>query len=368
MRDLHAAAFALLAAFGVLESAAGDTGCSSSSSPSLILDSFTEREVELVEEEVAADLRFELLQRDLQRTKAIQTPGEQQQKGAEAALPEALSLAASESQHRSSQSKDSEKSEQSLEHLESKDLEKTDESEVSESDSESESQDFETDDEAEEDSIGLEDPEAPAVDCEKYPVFCDPKVNCAANPVSKDERSKWGKKLATDDGHANPRSWCMVYPLYAVSLSKCIVEDDKTTYAQMMYEDQSKAGLSDADAVYCFVSGHCNNTKVNINTTMAESEQICEELYEEHWKSVGWEDFMGVVARARDTMAKDKKALEAGTLNWSDMMALAKREATISAMTACAMGNFQCDVFYCKANYCENDSYKKQFGNMSWPL
>ena len=36
------------------------------------------------------------------------------------------------------------------------------------------------------------------------------------------------------------------------------------------------------------------------------------------------------------------------------------------AMTACAMGNFQCDLAYCKMNYCNSPTFVKRFGNLSW--
>lgn len=36
------------------------------------------------------------------------------------------------------------------------------------------------------------------------------------------------------------------------------------------------------------------------------------------------------------------------------------------AMTACAMGNFQCDLAYCRMNYCNSPEHKSRFGNLSW--
>ena len=34
-----------------------------------------------------------------------------------------------------------------------------------------------------------------------------------------------------------------------------------------------------ADAIYCFVSGHCNNTQVTDKTSMHEAEGICDKIY-----------------------------------------------------------------------------------------
>jgi len=211
-----------------------------------------------------------------------------------------------------------------------------------------------------------EEVQEPAVNCTEHPVFCDPKMNCAGNPITAAERKAWGKKLATKDGHANFRSWCMVYPMYSSSLGKCIVDNDKTEYARIMYEDQEKANLNAADAVYCFVAGHCNSTDVSLSTTEQEAEKICDANYGHRWKNVGWNDFMGVVARAQKTLREGQEALRDGNKTWSELLTVARKEAEISAMTSCAMGIYQCDVFYCKNNYCNNDLYRNQFGNMSW--
>eukprot|EP00931_Biecheleriopsis_adriatica_P070603 TRINITY_DN44374_c0_g1_i1.p1 TRINITY_DN44374_c0_g1~~TRINITY_DN44374_c0_g1_i1.p1 ORF type:complete len:347 (+),score=95.87 TRINITY_DN44374_c0_g1_i1:39-1043(+) len=205
------------------------------------------------------------------------------------------------------------------------------------------------------------------VDCGKYPMFCSPKVNCSQSPLTAAERKSYETRLATADGKANQRSWCLAYPMYATSVQKCIVEGDARGYAKEMFESQKKLKLVEADAIYCFVAGHCNNTEVTDKTTMEQAEAVCDKLYgHERWTHIGWNDFMGVLARALELGTTHKVPKEWNVTGWPSLVKLAHHEAEISAMTACAMGNFQCDVAYCKANYCENPSFRQKFGNLSW--
>lgn len=34
-----------------------------------------------------------------------------------------------------------------------------------------------------------------------------------------------------------------------------------------------------ADAVYCFVAGHCNNTEIQETATASEATKVCDKLY-----------------------------------------------------------------------------------------
>lgn len=206
----------------------------------------------------------------------------------------------------------------------------------------------------------------PAVNCSEYPMFCNPKVDCAANPITLANRADWDKRLATADGHTNLRAWCMAYPLYGTSLQKCVLDGDSIGYAQETFAAQTQFNLVRADAVYCFVAGHCNNTEVNVNTTTKEAEEICDQKYgHEQWTKVGWQDFMNVLARAQQLVKEGTEALHEQKTSWADLVKLAKHESDISAMTACAMGNYHCDVFYCKQNYCHNPEFAS-FARLSW--
>jgi len=329
----------------------------------------TESEVETAEEHIFASMSMELLQRDLRHTKVGVLAAEQlalEQRENSSSIAEDELIVGKENRIAVDEGSMAAQQRQNSSLIAEEDMlvgreNRTAVDEGSKTrDTEEKEEEEEVDEEAE------DEVQEPTVNCSEYPVFCDSKLNCSGNPMTAADRAAWEKQLATPDGHANLRSWCMVYPMYATSVSKCIVEDSKLEYAQAMYKDQSKAQLTEADAVYCFVAGHCNNTEVTVNTTLQEAEGICSERYGDRWKDVGWADFMGVVSRARAEMSSTKQAWSEGRASWSELVALARQEAEISAMAACAMGNYQCDVFYCQANYCQNDDYLQRFGNLSW--
>mmetsp|Transcript_60853 Transcript_60853/g.156857 ORF Transcript_60853/g.156857 Transcript_60853/m.156857 type:complete len:298 (-) Transcript_60853:154-1047(-) len=201
------------------------------------------------------------------------------------------------------------------------------------------------------------------VDCEQYPMFCNPRVNCAGKPLTTAERQSLSKTLSTATGHPNPRSWCLIYPLHAMSLQKCILEGNMTAYAQECYIAQEKLHLVEADAVYCFAADLCNNTEVTSNTTSAEAEAICDRNFgHSNWTSIGWKDFEDMLGRATQLLSNYKQA----NLTDYELWAIARRESSISAQVGCAMGNYRCDVFYCKQNFCNNDHWRTKYGNLSW--
>merc|ERR1719471_2470825 len=45
-----------------------------------------------------------------------------------------------------------------------------------------------------------------------------------------------------------------------------------------------RVNISNIDAQYCFTFGHCNNTEVTENTTIAEMERMCDAKFgHQHW-------------------------------------------------------------------------------------
>lgn len=207
--------------------------------------------------------------------------------------------------------------------------------------------------------------EGSQVDCHKYPMFCDKKLNCAEDPLTPAEKSAMDSQIALR-GKANIRSWCRAYPMYSTSVQRCIVEENPRGYAQEMFQAQKNLKLTSADAMYCFMAGHCNNTEVTEATTQTEASAICDKLYGQRWTKIGWNDFMGVLARALELSTTHHVPKEWNVTGWNSLVKLAHHEAEISAMTACAMGNFQCDLAYCKMNYCNSPKFRSRFGNLSW--
>lgn len=217
------------------------------------------------------------------------------------------------------------------------------------------------------DAAEAEEKEKTAVDCAQYPMFCDPKVNCGAEPLTDAEVERMSTQLATPDGRANPRSWCLAYPMYSTSVQKCIIEGDAVGYAKEMFLSQAKLDLLEADAVYCFVAGHCNSTAITPRTTMAEAEQVCDKVYgHDQWTNVGWREFLGVLTRAIQLGTTRTIPPEWNVTSWEQIVALARHESRISALVGCAMGNYHCDVAYCKLNYCTSPEYRSKFGMLAW--
>ena len=83
--------------------------------------------------------------------------------------------------------------------------------------------------------------------------------------------------------------------------------------------------------------GFCHNDQVTLNTTLDEAQVMCDELFPvpNGWRSAGAPPLPG-----KEFTAADAK-------NY--------------AMAACAMGNYQCDVIYCRETYCKKEQYQHIF-------
>lgn len=159
-------------------------------------------------------------------------------------------------------------------------------------------------------------------DCQEYPALCEAPFDCGRST----ETASSLMSMATQ-GHADLHLWC-VAPEYGTFIETCLVDKDLVKAAWVLYND-TKAGKygdgeTDNDAKYCFLEGHCTNTAVTTSTTLEEAERMCDYRYGDN----GW------------TMSPDQ------------------------AKSACAMGNFHCDVMYCKETYCTMPEYIKQFAHL----
>ena len=103
-----------------------------------------------------------------------------------------------------------------------------------------------------------------------------------------------------------------------------------------MFKSQQKIKLTGADAIYCFVSGHCNNTQVTDKTTPQEATGFCDKVYGHHrWTKLSWKDYMGVLARALELATKNHMPKEWNVSGgWPSLVKLAHHEAEISAVYA----------------------------------
>jgi len=165
--------------------------------------------------------------------------------------------------------------------------------------------------------------------------------------------------LATEDGHANVRSWCMPgLEHYADTLLKeCITGRDPKTSAAALLSSSTTEGLQELDASFCFSEGHCSNAQVSDESTVEQAEKICDEMFgRAAWTS----EFMQSVSKAFASRNSKKPAL----------MKL-KNGFTSKAMTkalslaACAQGTFHCEVQYCKHTHCKDSSQVSKYGPLA---
>mmetsp|Transcript_55152 Transcript_55152/g.170836 ORF Transcript_55152/g.170836 Transcript_55152/m.170836 type:complete len:254 (-) Transcript_55152:71-832(-) len=151
---------------------------------------------------------------------------------------------------------------------------------------------------------------------------------------------------APTHGHANPHSMCTVK--YLPAWYQCL-KGDPIKGAHMVYELQAPAHprpghlgtIRSYDAGYCFAAGHCNNTKVTAKTTLQEAETMCDEIYGSAWKGI---NFNHVTGKKTDRVGRDNAF----------------------AQLACAMGNWHCDIIYCKEMYCDDPTWRSQYQQLSW--
>uniref|UniRef100_A0A7S2J980 Uncharacterized protein n=1 Tax=Alexandrium andersonii TaxID=327968 RepID=A0A7S2J980_9DINO len=193
--------------------------------------------------------------------------------------------------------------------------------------------------------------------CSHHPWMCKEPFNCQILP-DKAEFKRTQKTMATPDGHANVKTWCGV-PQYQPNLARhCIQEKDLKLSAERVHTATIKKRFGpftlEADASYCFLEGHCTNTAVTYNTTMDEAERMCDFRYGHE----GWAVNFGY-----DDIVKVGMVLP---VSMTPMNGFFTAKATAPFVkAACAMGNYHCDVIYCKDSYCKDPHYQKKYGHLS---
>jgi len=190
-------------------------------------------------------------------------------------------------------------------------------------------------------------------DCEKYPKMCEAPFNCQTyNPV--DTMRALAQGFAPT-GEPNVQLWCSA-PFYSNYAHMCLVEKDLVKAGQIQYKwsVDSKTGVDELDASYCFIEGHCSNEAVTNQTTLKEANQMCNERYGKDWMNFGFKDVMSKWERFKMQVSQP-------TSNGFHDTAVTK----IFLKAACAMGNYHCDVAYCKETYCKKDYYIKKYAHLA---
>mmetsp|Transcript_47150 Transcript_47150/g.109006 ORF Transcript_47150/g.109006 Transcript_47150/m.109006 type:complete len:273 (-) Transcript_47150:114-932(-) len=196
--------------------------------------------------------------------------------------------------------------------------------------------------------------------CDRYPHMCKAPFDCQSW-TAQDTLDVRLHGLATEDGHANLRTWCMPgLERYASTvLKECITHRNLKRSAQITMERTVGDFDDELDASYCFAEGHCTNQVVSDNTTLDDMEKMCD------WRFThrGW----------TMNFAKSMKRLFGMPTAFSGLVSMKtgfhtqRLTRTLSKM-ACAQGIFHCDVQYCKHTYCRDEYYVHKYGYLLPPI
>jgi len=193
--------------------------------------------------------------------------------------------------------------------------------------------------------------EQAAFDCAKYPAWCGEPFNCQVPRKPEIPHAK--------DGHADLGTWCQA-PGYYPYAKACLVDKDLKTAAQVQYQWSvdnrgTQGGVDEMDASYCFIEGHCSNEAVTENTTLEEAEKMCDFRYGHngwaHWNV--WQEPRGIAS------GLFIPGMMSNTTGFHD-----RKITRIFLKLACAMGNYHCDVMYCKETYCKKDYYVNKYKHL----
>ena len=162
-----------------------------------------------------------------------------------------------------------------------------------------------------------------------------------------------GQPVATD-GHTNLQSWCLMSGFRKGIVDSCIIQRELSKAGRLSFEEQGQSGVLEADGSYCFSAGHCLETRVTNATTIADAERLCDEKYGRAvWSTLTIQD---VLATELSAAVRGQLSLQTGIQN---------HEAAVRfAQVACAMGNFHCDVIYCRENYCNKEHFRSRYQHL----
>lgn len=199
-------------------------------------------------------------------------------------------------------------------------------------------------------------PPMPKFDCDKYPKLCEAPFNCA--DWSPYEMMKTPFVGLAPDGKANLRTWCGA-PQYEAYIHMCLVQKDLVKAGQIQYDWSVAPGIAqkeqvnELDGSYCFIEGHCSNTAVTNATTLEESYQMCDDRYGSSWRKIASIPTAPKLMYGLSSMPADHSTGFHNTITTQVFLKL-----------ACAMGNYHCDVVYCKETYCKNPYYVKKYSHL----
>lgn len=198
----------------------------------------------------------------------------------------------------------------------------------------------------------LEDGQSPgAFNCTAQPEYCGPPLNCDKPRQNPDPDGPWSY-----NGHADLQYWCSADQTQYRSgiIDKCILGNDLNAAGFATYATQEANVVLDLDGSYCFLARLCLEDRVTNHTTLEEAEAICDARYgHEGWTTNFTKKYYNQV---------DALGSSVGWI-WDRFDGFKSRAvAEDNAKLACAMGNFHCDVQYCRETYCVDPVFLKKYG------
>jgi len=191
--------------------------------------------------------------------------------------------------------------------------------------------------------------------CKEMPNMCQEPFNCDTFSSGPAIAGYLAMGLARN-GHANPRTWCLA-SMYAPYADLCLgPQRDLVKAGKLQYKNtlEGKYGkyTAELDGSYCFIEGHCTNEAVTNSTTLEEAEEHCDRRY----GHLRWTTFPSPISGGIGSALVPPA--DGGANGFKDKM-----QTEPFLVAACAMGNYHCDVMYCKETYCKNEYYVKKYGH-----
>jgi len=186
----------------------------------------------------------------------------------------------------------------------------------------------------------LDGPAAPHFNCSAEPVLCEPPFNCHKQKLVT-------ASLALADGRPNYSTWCESPDmLAALKCQRCDLEG----YGRELHKAQlSIPVIGRATKVvgyhYCFAFGHCDNVEVTLRTRVREAEAMYDQKFGQLWRRLAREE-PGVVVQ--------------GLVPGRYSRDFNKSEACFAEL-ACAMGNYHCDMKYCRQEFCHSPEFVTKY-------
>jgi len=190
-------------------------------------------------------------------------------------------------------------------------------------------------------------------DCKAHPGLCKPPFDC--HQVSSEDVQLWLKQGAAPQGAPNYKLWCAL-PHYEEYASACAA-GDLASAGQLQFRLTSSghfgAHTKELDGSACFIEGHCANKEVTNKTTVQEAVGMCDQRFgRQVWASWGSEAMPLQDHLDYDVPADMSKGYQS------------PQQSRPTVLAACAMGNYHCDVMYCRETYCKDEYYVKKYGGL----